>query len=345
MDIDEIRGAFNAAGLERLADHVERLTSTSVRVETRKVRETSLLVGASKIGGQPDMPAGAGWPKRDGRPLGFLAQFNLSEVAAFDLGRVLPSTGLLSFFYDFQAAPWGLKVEDRGGWRVLYADSITTSMARLDWPDSLPEWFRLPAQRPAFSLQLSFTAEPEWVLAQGQLTGDELAKYRDVVASLAHVALDSREGEDEEVGNEDENADEEDVDLDAFECLATQHKLLGHPTLVHYGRMPWECESLAGKRATPNFESLCFKPDSALDERVREDIRQAFERWCLLFQLGNVSGLPFPKGYEDEDDPVWRLCELCDLWARGGLMYFWIERDRLTRRDLSNVWLLGASQL
>lgn len=73
-----------------------------------------LPVGASKIGGQPDMPAGFVWPRRKGgepfdtkrqwqeRPLSFLAQFDFAQVSAFDKDGVLPESGHLAFFYDYE---------------------------------------------------------------------------------------------------------------------------------------------------------------------------------------------------------------------------------------------------
>jgi uncharacterized protein YwqG len=94
----------------------------------------------------------------------------------------------------------------------------------------------------------------------------------------------------------------------------------------------------------PLYGDLRYKPYEEWDERTKARHEHAYERWGLLFQLGNITGLPFPEGYEEEDDPIWKLSRLSDIWARGGLMYFWIERDRLAQRDFSNVWVLGASQ-
>src|SRR5205807_1135058 len=54
-------------------------------------------VGASRIGGDPDLPKGTPWPMHAGKPLSFVAQFDLAEVAR--AGKVgLPKKGLLSFF-------------------------------------------------------------------------------------------------------------------------------------------------------------------------------------------------------------------------------------------------------
>ncbi|HPH67156.1 MAG TPA: DUF1963 domain-containing protein [Kofleriaceae bacterium] len=58
-------------------------------------------VGQSKVGGKPDLPADFEWPCEgddEDAPLGFVAQINLAEVHAADLGKTLPATGMLWFF-------------------------------------------------------------------------------------------------------------------------------------------------------------------------------------------------------------------------------------------------------
>jgi uncharacterized protein YwqG len=107
MNLDEIRQALRAAGLERLAGEAERLTLPAIAIEAHAASDDDLPVGASKLGGQPDLPPDTEWPEHNGQPLGFLAQFNLAEVAPYDVESLLPRTGLLSFFYDFVAALWG----------------------------------------------------------------------------------------------------------------------------------------------------------------------------------------------------------------------------------------------
>ena len=81
------------------------------RIESRFVpAESGLPVGASRFGGQPDVPAGFTWPVFETavpedetvkpRPLAFLAQFDCASLAPLDREGLLPKTGLLSFFYE-----------------------------------------------------------------------------------------------------------------------------------------------------------------------------------------------------------------------------------------------------
>lgn len=56
-------------------------------------------LGASRIGGAPDLEAGAKWPHTS-RALEFVAQLRLEETAPFDTDAVLPKAGLLLLFAD-----------------------------------------------------------------------------------------------------------------------------------------------------------------------------------------------------------------------------------------------------
>jgi len=56
-------------------------------------------VGASRFGGRPDLPPGVEWPRAGQKyPMTFVAQFDLGELAPFDVDRALPKAGMLSFF-------------------------------------------------------------------------------------------------------------------------------------------------------------------------------------------------------------------------------------------------------
>jgi uncharacterized protein (TIGR02996 family) len=73
--------------------------------------QADIPVGASKLGGYPDLPRGYRWPTGGEchaiyiddtggthRLAGFLAQINLAEVAQTQAAKDLPKSGLLSFF-------------------------------------------------------------------------------------------------------------------------------------------------------------------------------------------------------------------------------------------------------
>lgn len=59
---------------------------------------TSAKVGGSRLGGDPDLASDTPWPQVDGRPLVFVAQLDLAELALLGCAPPLPADGLLSLF-------------------------------------------------------------------------------------------------------------------------------------------------------------------------------------------------------------------------------------------------------
>src|SRR5262249_18270500 len=127
----------------------------------------TLPIGASKFGGLPDLPPEYISPEHNGKPLGFLAQFRLEELAdclatrtpaplqlAFDMevpeakivrpvAQILPSSVWLYFFYSAIANSGGYEPEDRGSWKVFYYDGEVSDLKRTAAPSTLePNSFR-----------------------------------------------------------------------------------------------------------------------------------------------------------------------------------------------------------
>lgn len=98
VDKEMLRERFVAAGLEQFWPSLEPLFRASVKVSAALCPESSLEMGASKRGGVPDLPVGFVWPERDRQPCEFLCQINLAQVAPYDTEKLLPESGLLSFF-------------------------------------------------------------------------------------------------------------------------------------------------------------------------------------------------------------------------------------------------------
>ena len=92
----------------------------------------ALPLGASRLGGLPDLPPGATWPARDGVPMEFIAQLRLAELAPLDpLGR-LPAQGSLLFFYNSQ---WGTTdLAGDGCCAVLFHDGPDAALVRATPP-------------------------------------------------------------------------------------------------------------------------------------------------------------------------------------------------------------------
>lgn len=69
------------------------------------VDEEPTPVGATRFGGEPDLPPEIPWPMFEGEPMTFAAQLDLDALRRFPAARELPPTGLLSFFYAFDDHP------------------------------------------------------------------------------------------------------------------------------------------------------------------------------------------------------------------------------------------------
>src|SRR5579871_2997445 len=126
---------FVQAGLSRIAHSLSALSEPCVLVRTHAYPYEALPVGASRIGGMPDLPPTVDWPLWKGQPLGFLAQFNLNDLSQFACCRELPSTGHLWFFYVTDQGTWGFDPQHRASWRVLYADTMKSDLETRKEPE------------------------------------------------------------------------------------------------------------------------------------------------------------------------------------------------------------------
>src|SRR5438067_705103 len=127
MDKADLQAAFVAAGLSRVIKDIDRLARQSIRLLATESDESLIKVGASKLGGVPDLPPGAAWPELKGLPQSFIAQIRLDEVRMYDTDKVLSQSGMLWFFYDAQQETYGADPADRGGWQVLFKDGDLAS--------------------------------------------------------------------------------------------------------------------------------------------------------------------------------------------------------------------------
>lgn len=100
-----------AHGYPELRSPLLNFARPGLRMFKAAMNDTEIPVGASKIGGEPDLPQDFAWPAGKAcraiynddtaaveKPAGFLMQVNLSEIASTQAARDLPNEGLLSFF-------------------------------------------------------------------------------------------------------------------------------------------------------------------------------------------------------------------------------------------------------
>ena len=165
----------------RLAERIHELAPLlrpSIRLLLdARVGETE-PIGRTRLGGDPDLPAGFAWPTwaatvprsfgRRSKPLetalAFVAQLRLSDLAPLDAHGELPPEGLLYFFYDTETQPWCLDAAEAAGGRVIFVPDESSRLARTRRPD-VGTTRRLRA--------CAVALRTEWTLPSGILYDDD----------------------------------------------------------------------------------------------------------------------------------------------------------------------------
>lgn len=187
MDKADVQDAFVKAGLSRVLKDLDTLLKPSIRLTTRIVDESTIAVGASKLGGLPDLPAGTPWPTWQGLPQSFIAQIRLEDVRQYDVEKVLPQSGMLWFFYDAKQETYGDDPANRGGWAVLY-DQSSPALQRTSAPASLPAGSRFRACAVTFATEVTLAQNPQLEIAQCDWSDEEQQKYEQILSAFPDAA-------------------------------------------------------------------------------------------------------------------------------------------------------------
>lgn len=187
MTEGEIRALLHQRGLARVAEALLALAAPTIRIYIRRADEEAIPLGASKIGGRPDLPPGATWPSWH-EPMAFIAQFNLAAVAPYDREGALPSRGLLSFFYETDGEPlYSARlgrpsdadldtyptIDSTMSWCVPYQPQDPTTFVRQAIPSTLNKRVRFPACSARFATELSLPDAGSPEVEPLELTEDE----------------------------------------------------------------------------------------------------------------------------------------------------------------------------
>ncbi len=148
---------------ERLQSQLIALLRPAIALSATRTEDEQIPLSASKFGGAPDVPSDFEWPMWNDKPLGFLAQMDLEEVAPFDAEELLPKSGLLLFFYDFEEMPWGGEKEDVGSWRVFWFDE---PLNRTSPPEEISELNRDFLPSCLISFETEWTIPDTWELKE-----------------------------------------------------------------------------------------------------------------------------------------------------------------------------------
>ena len=286
-----------------------------IRIQYEKAQQP-LPVGASKIGGCPDVPAGFEWPRFDASqmgvpgkgivdslrgvarflhlvpeekkqketklsPLAFMAQFDLAEVAAFDSAGLLPRAGHLAFFYDYENLPYGaLGDKDKAGARVFYFPP-GTALLRMEPPDELHEKSRLPEQQLRFSAGISRAP--------------------------------TTRGMPDEIYSDELNDEYYDGELEGWDDF----KLLGNASTIQ-DTMEEQCQMLA-----MGLDWKAFK-----NPHQKAAIEAGAADWILLLQLGSIW------------DGNGKNKKIAMMFGDSGAIYYWIRKQDLAACCFDDVRII-----
>ena len=246
---------------DELVRKLESLKKKEIRVKYQKTNEELLDITASKIGGCPALPDDFIWPRYKGegidgevkeRPLSFMAQINLSDVAKYDEEGILPKTGMISVFYDLVTMVWGFAPEDRGGAKIYYFPE-EVALQKTALPDDLEEDALVPECKVCYEEDIS------------------LPYYED----YSHM----EESDNVDCDDYDEVCAQMGCERDEW---GDRTKLLGYADVIQ-NSMYEECETLFRGYRTGSPEDFAKIP---LLEKL--DIKEKSKDWMLLFQMGTI---------------------------------------------------------
>jgi uncharacterized protein YwqG len=184
MDKAEIQEAFTKADLSYLVPHMDALVRDSIRIFAEPIDEYRLPIGASKLGGKPDLPPNTPWPVWRGIPQSFIGQIRLEELRPYDTGKLLPEDGMLWFFYAAQQNAYGDDPANKGAWLVRFATDGLEKLRRRAEPNRLPRSARFKACALSYASELTLAVQPELEIPDLQWNNDEQKKYDPIFAAF-----------------------------------------------------------------------------------------------------------------------------------------------------------------
>lgn len=136
---DGILRLVDTCGLQQVRTKIVAQMKASIRIIAHGLGDEAPAIGASRIGGLPDVPDDFKWPTYHGLPLSFIAQLRLSDFAGLASPGLFPADGLLSFFFDSTQTAWGFSPQHRDGWKVAFFEGDPSSLKTTQPPTTLPE--------------------------------------------------------------------------------------------------------------------------------------------------------------------------------------------------------------
>ena len=237
---------------------LQPMQKVSIRIELESQTKAEYPIGVSKIGGNPDLPSGFEWFYYQGktyegitenRPLSFLAQINCEEASKYDEESILPTNGMLYFFYELATMTWGFDPKDRGSAKVYFFPGNTSELHRTEFPSDLLEAYRIP------EIIISFSSKKELP------DFEEFIEY--------HDGFNYKQWDDYDKAKYKIIPESEEDSIT---------KLLGYANLIQNG-MLLQCELTANGIYTGNSDGY---------SKVTKQQKENSSKWQLLFQLDSI---------------------------------------------------------
>ncbi len=133
---------------------------------------------SSKFGGLPFVEGRSfKWPESSGKPMAFIAQLDLAEIAQVHKYDWLGKKGVVLFFYDVIEMPWGFDPKDRGSWQVIFQASPDTYH---DFPDEFDDESKIKEQYITPKLVEILPNYDDPIIEKLELTDEETDLYIDL---------------------------------------------------------------------------------------------------------------------------------------------------------------------
>lgn len=276
---EDLPKQLSDAGMEAIGAEIAAVSREAFRIQTSAATDETLPIGASKLGGLPDLPASIAWPDREGAPLAFIGQISLREIPS---PSPLPQDGIVSFFYDNAQSAWGFDPKDRSSFRVLYFPVSqelrrTHSPVKEEPPSLLQKIKGSSRKRSEFYFQ---------IFAVRQLAFVPFHSIPDPCAKLIERPLRGLEDQDMYANFFDE-----------YSHQGPAHQLLGWPTVIQ-NEMELECQMVTN--------GIYMGDTSGYKHPRRAELEKSAQDWILLLQVDS----------DDDAQMMWGDAGLLYFWIR-----------------------------
>ncbi|PQJ15950.1 DUF1963 domain-containing protein [Aureicoccus marinus] len=117
-------------------EEIIKMIRPTIGMKTIPCEDKDIKVGQSKFGGKPDLPKDFTWPRANGKPMLFCAQYNLSELTDLDKEDILPKKGFFHIFLALDEKGTGFSGMDHS---FKFSFSEDENLVRTEFPNDLED--------------------------------------------------------------------------------------------------------------------------------------------------------------------------------------------------------------